>query len=86
RDPAGPTHETGESAAAWVRIAATLGGVGESGIGRRHGADGILKYTEPQTVAHQRVQGFTPPARVSPETWAALLTSALKVMKAAGVR
>ena len=27
----------------------------ESGLGRRHGADGMLKYTEPQTVAIQRL-------------------------------
>ncbi len=69
-----------------VDIAITSRYVGDSGLGRRHGAEGILKYTEAQTVAHQRVQGFTPPARISPETWAALLTGALKLLKAAGVR
>ncbi|QKW09859.1 succinate-semialdehyde dehydrogenase (NADP(+)) [Streptomyces sp. NA04227] len=73
-------------AAAWGSIDAPMGGMGDSGLGRRHGADGILKYTEAQTVAHQRIQGFTPPARISPETWAVLLTNALKVMKAAGMR
>ncbi|MFJ4840607.1 succinic semialdehyde dehydrogenase [Streptomyces sp. NPDC088746] len=73
-------------AAAWGSIDAPMGGMGDSGLGRRHGADGILKYTEPQTVAHQRVQGFYPPARISPESWATLLTGALKVMKAAGLR
>ncbi|MFD7458787.1 MULTISPECIES: succinic semialdehyde dehydrogenase [unclassified Streptomyces] len=83
---AGTVNVNEAFAAAWGSIDAPMGGMGDSGLGRRHGADGILKYTEPQTVAHQRVQGFTPPARVSPETWAALLTGALKVMKAAGVR
>lgn len=73
-------------AAAWGSDDAPMGGMGDSGLGRRHGADGILKYTEPQTIAHQRVQGSTPPARISPETWAALLTGALKVLKAAKVR
>ncbi len=62
------------------------GGMGDSGLGRRHGAEGILKYTEPRTVAHQRIQEFTPPADISPETWAALLTGALRVLDAAGVR
>ncbi|MEU0034151.1 MULTISPECIES: succinic semialdehyde dehydrogenase [unclassified Streptomyces] len=83
---AGTVNVNEAFAAAWGSIDAPMGGMGDSGLGRRHGADGILKYTEPQTVAHQRVQGFTPPARISPEAWAALLTGALKALKAAGVR
>ncbi|MFF6869823.1 succinic semialdehyde dehydrogenase [Streptomyces sp. NPDC007910] len=83
---AGTVNVNEAFAAAWGSVDAPMGGMGDSGLGRRHGADGILKYTEPQTVAHQRVQGFTPPARIRPETWAALLTGALKVLKAAGVR
>ncbi|MFJ4889952.1 succinic semialdehyde dehydrogenase [Streptomyces sp. NPDC088788] len=83
---AGTVNVNEAFAAAWGSIDAPMGGMGDSGLGRRHGADGILKYTEPQTVAHQRLQGFTPPARISPEAWAALLTGALKVMKAAGAR
>lgn len=73
-------------AAAWGSVDAPMGGMGDSGLGRRHGAEGILKYTEPQTVAHQRIQGFTPPAGISPESWAALLTGALKALKAVGAR
>lgn len=38
-------------AAAWGSVDAPMGGTGDSGLGRRHGTDGILKYTEPQTVA-----------------------------------
>ncbi|MFD7437491.1 succinic semialdehyde dehydrogenase [Streptomyces sp. NPDC059861] len=83
---AGTVNVNEAFAAAWGSIDAPMGGMGDSGLGRRHGADGILKYTEAQTVAHQRIQGFTPPAGVSPGTWAGLLTGALKVLKAAGVR
>ncbi|MFD8206020.1 succinic semialdehyde dehydrogenase [Streptomyces sp. NPDC059695] len=83
---AGTVNVNEAFAAAWGSIDAPMGGMGDSGLGRRHGADGILKYTEAQTVAHQRVQGFYPPTSISPETWARLLTGALKVMKAAGVR
>ncbi|MFF9853846.1 succinic semialdehyde dehydrogenase [Streptomyces litmocidini] len=83
---AGTVNVNEAFAAAWGSIDAPMGGMGDSGLGRRHGADGILKYTEAQTVAHQRLQGFYPPSRISPETWATLLTSALKVMKAVGVR
>ncbi|MFI8271998.1 MULTISPECIES: succinic semialdehyde dehydrogenase [Streptomyces] len=83
---AGTVNVNEAFAAAWGSIDAPMGGMGDSGLGRRHGADGILKYTEPQTVAHQRLQGFYPPSRISPETWADLLTGALKVMKAIGMR
>ncbi|MFE8015822.1 succinic semialdehyde dehydrogenase [Streptomyces antibioticus] len=83
---AGTVNVNEAFAAAWGSIDAPMGGMGDSGLGRRHGAEGILKYTEAQTVAHQRLQGFYPPARISPETWAGLLTGALKVMKAAGLR
>ncbi|MFE6701279.1 succinic semialdehyde dehydrogenase [Streptomyces sp. NPDC057718] len=83
---AGTVNVNEAFAAAWGSIDAPMGGMGDSGLGRRHGAEGILKYTEPQTVAHQRIQGFTPPSRISPETWADLLTGALKAMKTIGMR
>ncbi|WP_219503092.1 succinic semialdehyde dehydrogenase [Nonomuraea ceibae] len=83
---AGTVNVNEAFAAAWGSIDAPMGGMGDSGLGRRHGADGFLKYTEPQTVAHQRLLGFSPPGRVSPEGWANLLTSALKVLKALGAR
>ncbi len=45
-------------AAAWGSTAAPMGGMGISGVGRRHGEEGLLKYTEPQTVAAQRFIGL----------------------------
>ena len=38
----------------WGSTDAPMGGMKESGLGRRHGRDGISKYTETQTVAVQR--------------------------------
>ncbi len=35
-------------------VAAPMGGMKASGVGRRHGPDGILRYTESQTVAVQK--------------------------------
>ncbi len=34
----------------WAAMDAPMGGVKESGVGRRHGPEGIRKYTEPQTI------------------------------------
>lgn len=40
-------------APAWSSVDAPMGGFKESGLGRRHGREGILKYTEAQTVSAQ---------------------------------
>lgn len=37
--------------AAWGTIDSPMGGMGASGMGRRHGSEGLLKYTEAQTIA-----------------------------------
>ena len=39
-----------------------------------------------QTVAHQRLQGFTPPSWIRHDRWARLLTVALTVLKRVGSR
>jgi succinate-semialdehyde dehydrogenase/glutarate-semialdehyde dehydrogenase len=41
--------------AGWAAYDAPMGGVGQSGIGRRHGPEGLLRYTDPKTVATSRV-------------------------------
>ena len=41
----------------WGATAAPMGGRKGSGLGRRHGREGLLRYTEPQTVAVQRLVG-----------------------------
>ena len=73
-------------AAVWGATRSPMGGVKDSGLGRRHGRDGILKYTEPQTVAVQRLVGFSPPPGVSWDAWARGFTVSLKVLKALGRR
>jgi len=74
-------------AAAWGSIDAPMGGMGDSGLGRRHGPGGILKYTEAQTVARQRLFNLAPPlARIGDAGFAAVMTAALRLMKAVGWR
>ena len=72
--------------AAWGSIDAPMGGVGESGLGRRHGAVGLVKYTEEKTLAHQRVMNIAPPAGVSHERFATVMTAALRLMRRTGWR
>ncbi|MDI3417807.1 succinic semialdehyde dehydrogenase [Streptomyces luteolus] len=51
---AGSVNINDGAAAAAGSVEAGMGGMGDSGLGRRHGAEGIRKYTESQTVARQR--------------------------------
>ena len=73
-------------AAAWGSVAAPMGGMGHSGLGRRHGDEGLLKYTEAQTIATQRIVGFGPQFGLSDERWAELLTRSIGLMKTLGLR
>jgi succinate-semialdehyde dehydrogenase/glutarate-semialdehyde dehydrogenase len=73
-------------AAAWGSVDAPSGGVGDSGLGRRHGAEGILKYTDVQTIAAQRLLPIAPWPGMSQETWAKTLTVALHVMRRIGLK
>jgi len=78
---AGTVNVNDGYAAAWGSVDAPMGGWKDSGTGRRHGQHGLLKYTEAQTVAIQRWLPTGPPRSMSPQRHAALLTSALKLMK-----
>jgi succinate-semialdehyde dehydrogenase/glutarate-semialdehyde dehydrogenase len=73
-------------AAAYASVASPMGGMGDSGLGRRHGVEGIWKYTEPQTVATQRLLPLAPSFGIGDETYAKLLTRGLRAMKALRVR
>jgi len=60
-------------AAAWASHGAPMGGSGISGLGRRHGREGIIKYTEPQTIATQHWLLLGPPPGVPRETYAMVM-------------
>ncbi|OEV03593.1 succinate-semialdehyde dehydrogenase [Streptomyces oceani] len=69
-------------AAAYGSVQSPMGGMGDSGLGRRHGSEGILKYTEAQTVAHQRVLPMAPSLGMSDEAYAEFMTRSLRALKA----
>ncbi|MFI9648481.1 succinic semialdehyde dehydrogenase [Streptomyces sp. NPDC052040] len=63
-----------------------MGGMGDSGLGRRHGSEGILKFTEAQTVAHQRLLPMAPSLGLDDEQYAALISRGLRLMKTFRIR
>jgi len=67
-------------AAAWASVDSPMGGFKDSGLGRRHGAEGILKFTEAQTVAIQRGLPIGAPAGVADELFSRAMSQALKVL------
>jgi succinate-semialdehyde dehydrogenase/glutarate-semialdehyde dehydrogenase len=67
-------------AATWAS-AGPMGGFKESGLGRRHGRQGILKYTEAQTVAVQRLLAIDTPPFLSHAQYATVMGAAIKLLK-----
>jgi succinate-semialdehyde dehydrogenase/glutarate-semialdehyde dehydrogenase len=83
---AGTVNVNEAFAATYGSVDTPMGGMGESGVGRRHGAEGLLKFTEPQSVAVQRGLGFAPPAGVPYPAWVGAMNGALRVMRRLGMK
>ncbi|WP_329401321.1 succinic semialdehyde dehydrogenase [Streptomyces melanogenes] len=73
-------------APAYGSVQSPMGGMKDSGLGRRHGSEGILKYTEAQTVAQQRILPLAPSFGMDDEKYAAFMSRSLKAMKALRLR
>jgi succinate-semialdehyde dehydrogenase/glutarate-semialdehyde dehydrogenase len=73
-------------AAAWGASGAPMGGMGQSGLGRRHGPEGITKYTESQTIAAQHLVPIAPFGGLDDRQFATALTVGLKLLRRAGLR
>ncbi|GAA1620090.1 succinic semialdehyde dehydrogenase [Brevibacterium sanguinis] len=78
---AGTVNVNDAYAAAWGSMDAPMGGMKASGLGRRHGEHGILKYTESQTIAASRLLPVGVPDNVDPARYARIVTGALRVLK-----
>ncbi|WJZ01350.1 succinic semialdehyde dehydrogenase [Corynebacterium freiburgense] len=68
-------------AAAFGSMNAPMGGWKASGVGRRHADEGLLKYTEPRTIAEQRFIPISGPITMSRPSYAHTMTTALKLGK-----
>lgn len=75
---AGSVNINGGYLSSWGSTGAPTGGWKDSGMGSRHGAHGITKYTDAQTVASQWVTGLSRPSVLSPAQYAAIMTRALR--------
>jgi acyl-CoA reductase-like NAD-dependent aldehyde dehydrogenase len=65
-------------------IDSPMGGMRQSGMGRRQGPEGILRYTEPQAVGVQRVLRFGPQFGLNDEQYAKTMTLGLRIMNKLG--
>lgn len=69
-------------AATWSSYDAPMGGWKASGLSRRHGEVGLLKFTEPQTVAVQRgIEAFAPFPGMDYNRYQKVLGPILKLLK-----
>ncbi|MCW2757334.1 MAG: gabD2 [Nocardioidaceae bacterium] len=71
-------------AATFASIDAPMGGMRQSGMGRRQGAEGVHRYTETQSVAVQKIGRLSPMFGMSEEKFAAVNTAGLRIMKKLG--
>ena len=70
--------------ATFASIDSPMGGMRESGMGRRQGSEGIHRYTESQSVATQRLIRFAPMFGMSDEAYGKMMTAQLRLMKKLG--
>ncbi|MBZ5725971.1 MAG: succinate-semialdehyde dehydrogenase (NADP(+)) [Acidobacteriia bacterium] len=68
-------------AATWGSVDSPSGGMKESGLRARHGAEGILKFTESQTVAVQRLIPIAPFHDMSAAFYARWMTRLMKILR-----
>lgn len=78
---AGTVNVNDAYAAAWASVDAPMGGMKASGIGRRHGEHGILKYTEAQTIAVERVLPVGAPTWLDAGRYARIATCAMRLLR-----
>ncbi|MFV0451045.1 MAG: succinic semialdehyde dehydrogenase [Propioniciclava sp.] len=68
-------------AATFGSIDAPMGGRGVSGLGRRQGREGILRFTEPQTVSVQRLLPLGGWPGVAPEVFARTMRGTSRLLR-----
>mgnify|MGYP002682300863 FL=1 len=78
---AGTVNVNDGYAAAWSSLDAPMGGMGASGVGRRHGSVGLLKYTESQNISTRSPLLDLVQRPSNPREYAERLSAALRLQK-----
>ena len=78
---AGTVNVNDGYAAAWSSLDAPMGGMGASGVGRRHGSVGLLKYTESQNISTRSPLLDLVQRPSNPKEYAERLSAALRLQK-----
>jgi len=65
-------------------ISAPMGGMKSSGLGRRQGPEGLLRFVEPQAIGTQSLIPLAPSFGISPQAFAGGVTAVLRVLKVLG--
>ncbi|MFF0488489.1 succinic semialdehyde dehydrogenase [Nocardia sp. NPDC004068] len=68
-------------APAWGSTGAPMGGMGISGVGRRHGPDGLLKFTEPQSIVVTRFLNLDAPYGIPQSRWQPFLMTVARAIR-----
>lgn len=68
-------------AATWASVSTPLGGVKQSGVARRHGPEGLTKYTEVKNISEQRIMSMRGPKQLPRRYYGQLMTTALDLGK-----
>lgn len=71
-------------AATFGSIDAPMGGMGSSGLGRRQGPGGILRFTETQSIGTQYAIPLAPSFGVPPATFVRAFTAGLRILRRVG--
>jgi succinate-semialdehyde dehydrogenase/glutarate-semialdehyde dehydrogenase len=71
-------------AATFASLEAPMGGMRQSGLGRRQGSEGVLRFTETQSVATQRLVRIAPALGMSDRTYGTVMTASLRLLKKLG--
>lgn len=81
RIKAGTVNVNEGYAATFGTVGVPMGGMKESGVGRRNSAEGLLKYTEAQAVAVQRGLRLRPPRGLPPRLWARAMSTGIAALR-----
>jgi succinate-semialdehyde dehydrogenase/glutarate-semialdehyde dehydrogenase len=83
---AGTVNVNDGMAAAYSSIGTPAGGLGRSGVGSRHGDDGLLKYTDVLNLAVQKKQVLGAPKGMPYDKHADITVKSLRIMRKTGIR